>query len=155
MSRAAVVVDTNIVFKALRLRNSAIRDTLADQRYHFYAPKFLIVEIFKHKEKLLKNNAQAEDDLYEYLNSLLQRITFVNEDTISIGSYLEAYIVCAKMLMRKTCLLLRWPLNSLAHSGRVINLLLMDWLVEDSSLFLTLLPKYLQQAKELNDFLDR
>ena len=94
MSRAAIVVDTNIVFKALRLTHSAIRDVLTDQHYHFYAPKFLIVEIFKHKEKLLKNNLQAEDDLYEYLNSLLQRITFVNEDTISIGSYLEAYRLC-------------------------------------------------------------
>lgn len=91
MNKTAVVVDTNIVFSALRLQYSAIRDTITDGRYRFYAPKFLIVEIFKHKEKLLKNNLQAEDDLYEYLNSLLQRITFVNEDTVSIGSYLEAY----------------------------------------------------------------
>jgi predicted nucleic acid-binding protein len=54
----------------------------------------LIVEIFKHKEKLLKNNSQAEDDLYEYLNLLLQNITFVNEDTVSISSYVEAYRLC-------------------------------------------------------------
>ena len=94
MNKIAVVIDTNIVFKALRLQYSAIRDRLADERYHFYAPKFLIVEIFKHKEKLLKNNLQVEDDLYEYLNSLLQRITFVNEDTISIGSYVEAFRLC-------------------------------------------------------------
>ena len=94
MNRIAVVIDTNIVFKALRLQNSTIRDILTDQRYRFYAPKFLIVEIFKHKEKLLKNNLQAEDDLYEYLNTLLQHITFVNEDTVSIGSYLEAYRLC-------------------------------------------------------------
>lgn len=94
MNRTAVVVDTNIVFSALRLQHSVVRATITDERYHFYAPKFLIVEIFKHKEKLLKNNLQAEDDLYEYLNSLLQRITFVNEDTVSIGSYLEAYRLC-------------------------------------------------------------
>lgn len=94
MSKSATVVDTNIVFKALRLKSSAIRDILAENQYQFYAPKFLIVEIFKHKEKLLRNNIQLEDELYEYLNGLLQRIIFVNEDTISIGNYVEAYRLC-------------------------------------------------------------
>lgn len=97
MSKRAVIIDTNIVFKAQRLKNSAIRDVLTNTQYQFYVPKFLIVEIFKHvemfkhKEKLLRNNAQLEDELYEYPNGLLQRITFVNEGTISIGNYVEAY----------------------------------------------------------------
>ncbi|RYC71565.1 MULTISPECIES: PIN domain-containing protein [Spirosoma] len=93
-SKPPLVVDTNIVFKALRAKQSAIRDALIDNQYQLYAPKFLIVEIFKHKEKLLRNNAQLEDELYEYLNGLLQRITFVSEESISIGSYLEAYRLC-------------------------------------------------------------
>jgi predicted nucleic acid-binding protein len=94
MNKKIVVVDTNIVFKALRLKNSYIREILNQEQYHFYAPKFLLVEIFKHKEKILKNNTQLEDEFYEYLNLLLQRITFVNEDIISIGNYLEAYRLC-------------------------------------------------------------
>jgi predicted nucleic acid-binding protein len=94
MNKKIVVVDTNIVFKALRLKNSYIREILNQEQYHFYAPKFLLVEIFKHKEKILKNNNQLEDEFYEYLNLLLQRITFVNEDIISIGNYLEAYRLC-------------------------------------------------------------
>ena len=53
-----------------------------------------MVEIFKHKEKILKNNTQLEDEFYEYLNLLLQKITFVNEDIVSIGNYLEAYRLC-------------------------------------------------------------
>ncbi len=89
-----IVIDTNIVFKALRLKNSFIREVLNQSKYHFYAPKFLLVEIFKHKEKLLKNNTQLEDEFYEYLNLLLQKITFVNEDLISIGNYMEAYRLC-------------------------------------------------------------
>lgn len=92
MSKKAVVVDTNVVFSALRLKQSSIRDILTDERYQFYAPKFLIVEIFKHKEKLLRNNKQHEDDLYEYLNALLHRITFVNEESISIGNYKKALV---------------------------------------------------------------
>ena len=94
MIRQAIVVDTNIIFKALRYKYSFVRSIISESRYHFYAPKFLIVEIFKHKEKLLKNNIQLEDELYEYLNNLLQYVTFVNEDIISIGSYLEAYRLC-------------------------------------------------------------
>lgn len=94
MSRVPVVIDTNVVFKALRLKYSSIREVLNQGTYHFYAPKFLLVEIFKHKEKLLRNNKQPEDEFYEYLNLLLQRITFVNEDIISIGNYLEAYRLC-------------------------------------------------------------
>jgi len=94
MSRVPIVIDTNVVFKALRLKYSSIREVLNQGTYHFYAPKFLLVEIFKHKEKLLKNNRQPEDEFYEYLNLLFQRITFVNEDIISIGNYLEAYRLC-------------------------------------------------------------
>jgi predicted nucleic acid-binding protein len=94
MSRKVVVVDTNIVFKALRLKNSFIREILNQETHRFFAPKFLLVEIFKHKEKILKNNTQLEDEFYEYLNLLLQKITFVNEDIISIGNYLEAYRLC-------------------------------------------------------------
>ena len=97
MSRVPVVIDTNVVFKALRLKYSSIREVLNQGTYHFYAPKFLLVEIFKHKEKLLKNNSQPEDEFYEYLNLLLQRITFVNEDIISIGNYLEAYRLCKEI----------------------------------------------------------
>lgn len=97
MSRVPIVIDTNVVFKALRLKYSSIREVLNQGTYHFYAPKFLLVEIFKHKEKLLKNNSQPEDEFYEYLNLLLQRITFVNEDIISIGNYLEAYRLCKEI----------------------------------------------------------
>lgn len=94
MGKIAVVIDTNIVFKALRLKHSIIREVLSQEQYRFYALKFLIVEIFKHKEKNLKNNAQLEDEFYEYLNLLLQKITFINEDFISIGSFVEAYRLC-------------------------------------------------------------
>lgn len=87
MSRVPIVIDTNVVFKALRLKYSSIREVLNQGTYHFYAPKFLLVEIFKHKENLLKNNSQPEDEFYEYPNLLLQRITFVNEAIISIGNY--------------------------------------------------------------------
>lgn len=47
MSRVPVVIDTNVVFKALRLKYSFIREVLNQGTYHFYAPKFLLVEILR------------------------------------------------------------------------------------------------------------
>ncbi len=94
MNKKIIVIDSNVVFKALRLKNSFIREILSQEFYDFYAPKFLVVEIFKHKEKILKNNIQLEDEFYEYLNILLNRITFINEDIVSIGNYLEAFRLC-------------------------------------------------------------
>ena len=94
MTKQAVVVDTNVIFKALRLPYASFRETLNKGQYQFYAPKFLLVEIFKHKEKLLRNNTQHEGDLYEYLHLLINQISFINEDFVSIGSYLEAYRLC-------------------------------------------------------------
>jgi hypothetical protein len=75
MNQTPIVIDTNIVFKALRLPYSHFREMLSQTNYHFYAPKFLLVEIFKHKDKILKNNSQSDDDFYEYFN----------------GSYREAF----------------------------------------------------------------
>ncbi len=51
MNRIPVVIDTNVVFKALRLKHSSIRGVLNQGTYHFYEPKFLLTEIFRHKEK--------------------------------------------------------------------------------------------------------
>lgn len=47
-----IVIDTNILFAALRVKNSKVRSHLLNQAYEFYAPKYLFVEIFKHKERI-------------------------------------------------------------------------------------------------------
>ncbi|MBE0425847.1 MAG: hypothetical protein IBX72_04265 [Nitrospirae bacterium] len=49
-----VVVDTNILFSAFLSENSQYRDLLFDEKYEFYSPNFVFLEIFKHKEKILK-----------------------------------------------------------------------------------------------------
>ena len=53
------------------------------------------MEIFKHKERIFKNAKIAdESEVYEYLNEVLQRIQFVNEDFVSITNYTTAYKLC-------------------------------------------------------------
>jgi len=50
----SVVVDTNLVFSALIPKASKIRDILFEQKMSFYAPNFLISEIYLHKNRLIE-----------------------------------------------------------------------------------------------------
>jgi predicted nucleic acid-binding protein len=90
-----IVVDTNRLFAALRSRNRRFRELLFSNQYDFFSAKFLIVEIFKHKERIIKGaKTKEEDEVYEYLNEVLQRIRFINEDFISLTNYTKAYKLC-------------------------------------------------------------
>jgi predicted nucleic acid-binding protein len=62
-----VVVDTNVLFSSLRAKNSGLRRVLEREDCRFYAPNFLMVEIFKHKERILQKSKATEDEVYEIL----------------------------------------------------------------------------------------
>ncbi|HAK75754.1 MAG TPA: nucleotide-binding protein, PIN domain-containing protein [Runella sp.] len=89
-----VVVDANILFAALRSINRNFRQQLYFSDYTFYAPKFLIVEIFEHKERIVTKSKASPHEVYEYLDDVLQKITFVSNDYISTENYLRAYQLC-------------------------------------------------------------
>ena len=89
-----VVVDTNVLFASLRSKYSKLREQFFNPSFSYYTPNFLVVEIFKHKERILKKAKASEDEVYEFLNKVIQRIHFVNEDTISHINALEAYSLC-------------------------------------------------------------
>lgn len=87
-----VVVDTNILFSSLRTRNSSLRRILMTKSdCLFVTPNFFIVEIFKHKERIVeKSEAQAEEIL-EFLEQILSKIRFEHENTISTATFIKAY----------------------------------------------------------------
>jgi predicted nucleic acid-binding protein len=89
-----IIVDTNILFSSLRAKNSKLRILLEREDLHFYTPNFLMVEIFKHKERILQKSKATEDEVYEILYKTLHQITFINEETISLGNFIEAYKLC-------------------------------------------------------------
>ena len=89
-----VVIDTNILFSSLRAKNSRLRQILEREDCRFYTPNFLMVEIFKHKERILQKSKATEDEVYEILYKTLHKINFVNEETISLGNFIEAYRLC-------------------------------------------------------------
>ena len=57
-----IVVDTNIIFSALRAKDSYTRSKLLTKSYKLYTPNFLMVEIFRHKERILQK-AKANEEM--------------------------------------------------------------------------------------------
>ena len=90
----SVIVDTNIVFSAIHVSNSLTRQQLLSLPYHFVSCNFLFVEIFRHKERIFKNSRVGDETIYDYLEKVLSRLHFFNEEVISTESYFAAYHLC-------------------------------------------------------------
>lgn len=89
-----LVLDSNIIFSALKVKNSLTRREILNQKYKFYAPNFLIGEIFKHKERILAKSKAPPDETLEYLLKVLSKVNFIKEDNISTSNFLAAYHLC-------------------------------------------------------------
>ncbi len=102
MIQNAVVVDTNLIFSALIPKASKIRELLFERNISFYSPNFLVTEIYKHKDKLLKNSKLSESEFYLYFNEIIEQIKFVPMDFISIESRQIAYDLCKDVDVKDT-----------------------------------------------------
>jgi predicted nucleic acid-binding protein len=91
---STVIIDTNIVMASLRKKDSATRRKIFRSTFRFTTTSFLFVEIFKYKEAIFKNAELTEEETYEYLEKIVQRIDFVSEELISIENFFEAYRLC-------------------------------------------------------------
>lgn len=98
----SVVVDSNLIFSALIPKASKIREVLFESNMTFYAPNFLITEIYKHKDKLIKNSKLDESEFYLYFNGIIEKIQFVPIDFISIKSRQKAYDLCKDVDIKDT-----------------------------------------------------
>ena len=90
----SVVVDTNLIFSALIPNAWKIREILFESKLTFYSPNFLITEIYRHKNKLLKSSKLNESEFYLYFNGIIERINFIPLDFIGIESRQKAYDLC-------------------------------------------------------------
>ena len=68
---ASVVVDTNIFFSALIKPNSQFGKTLVSPSYEFHAVDLVIVELFKHKERILAASKLSQRRLTEVFQTYL------------------------------------------------------------------------------------
>jgi predicted nucleic acid-binding protein len=95
MNADCVIVDANIVFKCLHTGRGDLRGRVGPgQPPQFFSPRFLFVELFKHKERLVLAARLPEAELLEALYALVSRLEFINEANIPVGTWVEAYRLC-------------------------------------------------------------
>jgi predicted nucleic acid-binding protein len=98
-----VVLDTNIFISFLLRRVAAHRRRFqTDPLNSFYCPRFFLVELFKHKERIAQISELDADELLECLHELLARVHFVEEGVIPIGTWMEARRLCRNVDLKDT-----------------------------------------------------
>lgn len=98
-----VVVDTNVAFSALAAGcgNLAVRLLLPSEAV-FYAPRFLFVELFKHRDRILAASKLSEDHLLEALNELLESLQLIEAASIPVGVWMQARRLCNGVDLKDT-----------------------------------------------------
>lgn len=95
MNAQGVIVDANLAFRYLRAGSEESRRRLSpDSGLHFHCPRYLFIELFKHKERLMRATGLTEADFLEGLYALVSRLDFVKESNIPVGTWVEAYRIC-------------------------------------------------------------
>ena len=98
MNENVIIVDTNIFFSLLLRGEAALRKRfLCDNALRLYCPRFVFIELFKHKERIARTTELSQEDLLECLYELLARIHFVEEGGIPIGTWMEARRLCREV----------------------------------------------------------
>ena len=86
-----IVVDANIFFSALLKNENPYIKILMGANCKFFAPKFVFIEIFKHKEKIVKYSSLSEEELLEMLEMILEWIEFISLKEIDQQCLQRAY----------------------------------------------------------------
>jgi len=96
-SRSPVIVDTNILFSALLREPSRFVELLFQAEFDFYICEYVIIELFKHKDRLQKQSKLSEDDLLRLLYRILKRVHIYPERLIAPEFATEAQRLCASV----------------------------------------------------------
>jgi len=87
-----IIVDTNILFSALSYKSGyGIRNILFSDKFLFYSPSFVFVEIFKYKEKISNYSKVDENQLLKLLYRVIKPVHIHSENYIANDNYRKAY----------------------------------------------------------------
>ena len=93
-SNRPVIVDTNILFSALLTNRSKFVETLLATEHDFFVCEMVLVELFKHKEKIVKLSGLSEDEIIQLYQIYLKKIHLYKEELISLENRQQAYQLC-------------------------------------------------------------
>jgi predicted nucleic acid-binding protein len=89
-----LLIDTNIIFSALLNKHSSVLQVLESQRHHTYYCLLSTIEIFSHKEKILRLSKLAEEELLSTYAEVLNRLEAVHERDIPAEIRAQALRLC-------------------------------------------------------------
>ena len=80
-----LIIDTNILFSSLLKKENIIKRIIFSGKVELFAPYSIFIEIFNHKEKIIKYSQLTETELTELLYIHLTKISLVNEKMIPLS----------------------------------------------------------------------
>jgi len=86
-----VVVDSNIIYSALLRSPNRFCDNILLSGDEFYTPKFMFVEVFKYKERIVRQSHLSEEEVLEMLYRLILHLRFFDETLISTRNFVRAF----------------------------------------------------------------
>ncbi len=89
-----IIIDHNILFAAIYTSTSYTRQKLLNSPFTFYTPNYLIAELFKHRQRIVEKSKASEEEILHYLNQVMQKVHFFNEELISLENFFTAYHLC-------------------------------------------------------------
>ena len=90
-----VAVDTHILFSILLRSDSAFAQLLLGSEHEFYVCESVLVELFKHKEKIVRLSRLDEDGVVRFLHLLLRSLRVRKEELIAPEHWRAARDLCA------------------------------------------------------------
>lgn len=113
-----IIVDANIIFSSFIKRNSRIREYLLREDIDYFSPGFVLLEIEKHRKKLVKHSELTADEIITFFHHILRNINFIRSDLISKVNMKKAYELCKDIDEKDTIYVaLTLELNGLLWTG--------------------------------------
>jgi predicted nucleic acid-binding protein len=89
-----IVVDSNKIFSSILSPNNALSQVLFSDEIECIAPHYILIELFKYKEKIILITKKSEIEVLELFYLILLQLSFYNENDISNTSKQIAYDLC-------------------------------------------------------------
>jgi len=94
LSSPLVILDTNIIFSAMLSSHSGFAAIILTSDSEFFVCESVLVELFKHKEKIIKAGKLSEDEVVRLYYAILRRVSVYKEDLIARENRRAAYSLC-------------------------------------------------------------
>ena len=88
-----IIIDTTVFMSALISPLGTCAELIMNPvlKFEKFSCYFLIAELFKHKEKIIKHTRLSEDEIIEQIYYLIKNLTLINEEQIPIDIWKRAY----------------------------------------------------------------